>query len=152
MKTRQGNLRGLVRLRTVRERDSRTGLATALAEERHVETAIADLEQQLATLPTPSSVDLQAFQGRQQTLELIRMALTDARADLEVARVVSTAARDRWVADRTRLKAVESLVERRAAAVRAERERRERIALDEVAEEMWRRNHLVETVPGGGAA
>ncbi|MDF1605966.1 flagellar export protein FliJ [Nocardioides sp. YIM 152315] len=150
--SRKGNLRGLVRLRTVRERDSRTGLATALAEERHAEAAISDLELMLSTLPAPTTSDLTAFQGRQQTLDLIRTALTTARADLESARVVSAAARDRWMADRTRLKAVESLAERRVAAIRAERERRERIELDEVAEEMWRRGALVDAGPGGRGA
>ena len=53
---------------------------------------------------------------------------------------MTAAARDRWLADRSRLAAVESLVERRAAAVRAERARRETRELDEVAQEMWRRD------------
>jgi flagellar FliJ protein len=148
----RGSLRGVVRVRSVRERDSRTGLAAALAEERHAESAIADLEALLASLPAPATFDLAAFQGRQQTLELIRTGLGKARADLESARVVSAAARDRWVADRTRLKAVESLVERRAAAVRAERDRRERIELDEIAAEAWRRGALAAAPATGGVA
>lgn len=139
---RKGGLGALVRLRAVREQDSRTGLSTALAEERHAEGAIEDLEHLLATVPHPATLDLAAFQARQQTLDLVREALGKARTDLESARIVSAAARERWMADRTRLKAVESLVERRLAAVRAERERRERIQLDEVAEEMWRRRQL----------
>jgi flagellar protein FliJ len=153
---RKDGLGALVRLRAVREQDSRTGLSTALAEERHAEGAIEDLEHLLSTLPDPGTFDLATFQARQQTLELIRDALGKARTDLESARIVSAAARDRWMADRTRLKAVESLVERRKAAIRAERERRERIELDEVAEEMWRRRQLDDAAAaaamGGGAA
>jgi flagellar export protein FliJ len=61
---------------------------------------------------------------------------------------VTAAARDRWVSDRSRLAAVESLVERRAAAARAERQRRENRELDEVAEQMWRRRTLAAV---GGA-
>lgn len=153
MTRQRGSLRGLVRLRTVRERDSRTGLATALAEERAAAAKVADLEQQLVTLPSPSTADTLAFQGRHHTLELIRHALVDARAGLEIAQQVSAVARDRWITDRSRLAAVESLVERRMAAVRAERDRRERLELDEVAEQGWRRNQaLVAASTEGGAA
>ncbi len=135
----QGNLGGLVRLRSVRERDSQIGLATALKEEREAAAEVADLEQLLANLPMPATVDLTDFQARQHTIEMIRTALAAARSTVETARQVTSAARDHWVSDRSRLAAVESLVERRAAVVRAERSRRETRELDEVAQEMWRR-------------
>jgi flagellar FliJ protein len=150
MSKQQGNLGGLVRLRSVRERDSRIGLATALQEERDAAATVADLERLLADLPMPASVDLTTFHHRQHTVELIRTALADGRATLETSRDVTAAARDHWLADRSRLAAVESLVERRAAAVRAERARRETRELDEVAQEMWRRRTGV-VVAGGGA-
>lgn len=146
---RRGELSGLLRLRSVRERDSRIGLATALGEEREAAARLADLEQVLATLPTPESWDAAAFQGRQHTLELIRIAMGTARAELETARHVSAAARDRWSSDRSRLKAVESLIERRAAAARAERLRRENRELDEVAEQLWRRRTPAPVIDGG---
>lgn len=139
MSRQQGNLGGLVRLRSVRERDSRIGLATALKEEREAAAKVADLEQLLANLPMPASSDLTDFQARQHTIEMIRTALGTARSTVETARQVTAAARDHWVSDRSRLAAVESLVERRAAVVRAERSRRETRELDEVAQEMWRR-------------
>jgi flagellar protein FliJ len=144
----QGNLGGLVRLRSVRERDSRIGLATAIKEERDAAAKEADLQQLLANLPMPATFDLAAFQGRQHTVEMIRTALADTRATLETAHHITTAARDRWVSDRSRLAAVESLVERRAAAVRAERTRRETRELDEVAQEMWRRRTRVAVAEG----
>jgi flagellar export protein FliJ len=147
--SKQGNLRGLVRLRSVRERDSRIGLATALAEERAATAAVADLEEMLRSLPTPAVFDLTAFQAHQHTVELIRAALSDARHVVETAGHVSAAARDRWVVDRTRLKAVESLVERRAAAARAERNRREVRDQDEVASDLWRRTLVA--VSGGAS-
>jgi flagellar export protein FliJ len=150
MTRKQGNLRGLLRLRGVRERDSRIGLAAALQEEREAAAKLADLQQLLESLPMPATSDLAAFQGRQHTIELVRDALADTRATLETARVLTAAARERWVSDRSRLAAVESLVERRAAAARAERQRRETRELDEVAEEMWRRRTLL-AVAGGGA-
>jgi flagellar FliJ protein len=150
MSRQQGNLGGLVRLRSVRERDSRIGLATALTEEREAAAKVADLEQLLANLPMPATFDLTAFHSRQHTVELIRAALAAGRVTLATSRDVTAAARDRWLADRSRLAAVESLVERRAAAVRAERTRRETRELDEVAQEMWRRRTLT-AVAGGGA-
>jgi flagellar export protein FliJ len=146
----QGNLGGLVRLRSLRERDSRIGLATAIKEEREAAAEVADLEQLLANLPMPASFDLAAFQGRQHTVEMIRTALATMRTTQETAGQVTAAARDHWVSDRSRLAAVESIVERRAAAVRAERNRRETRELDEVAQEMWRRR-TVTAVAGGGA-
>jgi|SRR6478752_7457364 len=148
MTRKQGNLRGLLRLRGVRERDSRIGLASALQEEREAAAKLADLQQLLEDLPMPATSDLAAFQRRQHSIDLVRDALTDTRATLETARHLSAAARDRWVSDRSRLAAVETLVERRAAAARAERQRRETRELDEVAEEMWRRRTLV-AVAGG---
>jgi flagellar export protein FliJ len=149
MTRKQGNLRGLLRLRSVRERDSRIGLAAALQEEREAAAKLADLQQLLEGLPMPAASDLAAFQGRQHTIELVRDALADTRATLETARVLTAAARERWVSDRSRLAAVESLVERRAAAARAERQRRETRELDEVAEEMWRRRTLLTAAVGG---
>ena len=95
MSHKQGNLGGLVRLRSVREQDSRIGLATALREEREVAAKEADLQQLLANLPMPTTVDLAAFQGRQHTVEMIRRTLADTRATLETAHHVSAAARDR---------------------------------------------------------
>lgn len=143
-----GGLRALVRVRSVREQDSRTGLASALAEERVAAAAVADLERLLVDLPAPAVTDITAFQGRQHTLQLIRTALSDARAALEGARQVATAARERWVSDRSRLEAVETIVERRAAAVRAERERRLVREQDEVAGELWRRQQTPRTAGG----
>jgi len=142
MNRHQDNLGGLVRLRSVRERDSRIGLATAIKEEREAAAKVAGLEHLLADLPMPSTLDLTDFQARQHTVEMIGTALAAARSTVETARQVTAAARDHWVSDRSRLAAVESLVERRAAAVRAERSRRETRELDEVAQEMWRRRTL----------
>lgn len=136
----QGNLGGLLRVRGVRERDSRTGLATALAEERAAHARVLGLQQAITSFPTPTTLDLTDFQARQHTLEAHRVSLAAARnAEVQAAQLVA-AARERWVADQNRLAAVESLVERRAAAARAERTRRENREMDAVAEETWRRN------------
>lgn len=133
------NLRGLVRLRSVRERDSRIGLAAALTEERAVQQKITDLEQQLRSLSTPATTDLAAFQARQRRVELLGEALTNTRVELTAAQDITLLARNRWMEDRSRLAAVESLVARRVAAALEERRRREDREQDEVGADLWRR-------------
>lgn len=139
MKRHGSNLRGLVRLRTVRERDSRVGLAAALTEERAAEERIADLEQQLADLPLVAVSDRAAFQARQHRVEMLGEALVAARMNLVNAQGLTMMARNRWVEDRSRLAAVESLVARRLAAALEERRRREDREQDEVGTDLWRR-------------
>ena len=55
-------------------------------------------------------------------------------------------ARNRWIEDRSRLAAVESLVARRVAAALQERRRRENREQDEIGTDLWRRS---QTVAGG---
>lgn len=135
----RGNLGGLVRLRGVRERDSRIGLSAALTEERDATARATELERQLGALPAPVSADLATFQARQHRVEMLGEALGIARAGQEAARQITLVARNRWVEDHSRLAAVESLVARRTAALREERRRQENRELDEIAGELWRR-------------
>lgn len=128
----------------MRERDSRTGLTAALAEEREAGARVSHLTTLLADLSMPAVEDLLSFTARQHSAAVLGEELTRARADLESARRIVLAARDRWRADRTRLAAVESLVERRAAVLRAEERRRETRELDAVAEDLWRRRAASE--------
>ncbi|WP_243056473.1 flagellar FliJ family protein [Nocardioides sp. SR21] len=139
MKRAGSNLRGLVRLRSVRERDSRIGLAAALAEERAVLDQIAELERQLAAVSTHATTDVASFQARQHHREALGDALVAARAGLESAQGLTLLARNRWIEDRSRLAAVESLVARRVAAALQERRRREDREQDEVGTDLWRR-------------
>jgi flagellar protein FliJ len=139
--TRRGetSLRGLVRLRSLRERDSRLGLATALLEERAAAGQVRALEEQVTSTPDVGVSDLGAFRARQHRLETLALALSQARAAHVSAHQLALAARSRWVQDRTRLAAVESLVARRAAAVREERRRRENREMDAIGQDLWLR-------------
>ena len=139
--SREPHLGAVVRVRRIRERDSRTGLTTALTEEHLAMARVRRIEEQLAALPEPADSDTASFAARRHAATALGEALTAARADLAAAHRITLAARDRWRTDRSRLAAVESLVERRAEAVRAEQRRREGKELDAVAEELWRRNH-----------
>lgn len=133
------SLRGLVRLRGLRERDSRLGLATALAEENAAATQVRALEEQVSSTPGVEVSGLGAFRARQHRLEALVIALSEARIAHASAHQLALAARSRWVEDRSRLAAVESLIARRAAALRKERRRRENRELDAIGEDLWRR-------------
>jgi flagellar export protein FliJ len=138
------HLGGVVRVRRLRERDSRTGLTTALTEERKAAARVTRIEELLAALPEPSADDPASFAARHHAAVALGESLTRARAELEGAHRITLAARDRWRSDRSRLAAVESRVERRAAARRSEERRRETKELDAIAEDLWRRNHREE--------
>jgi flagellar protein FliJ len=142
--SREPQLGGVVRVRTIRERDSRTGLTTALTEERRAAAQVTRIEEQLTTLPEPAGADLAAFAARQHTAAALGEALSRARAELAAAHRITVAARDRWHVDSSRLAAVESLVERRRAAHRLDQRRREDRELDAVAEDLWRRTSREE--------
>jgi flagellar export protein FliJ len=132
-------LRVVARVRGVRERDSRLGLATALAEEQAAGDRVTDLEQRLAAVEDHGTGSLAEFAARQRTVTALAEALGAAREAWRTARVVATAARESWHADRTRLAAVESLLERRADARALDRRRRDSKEMDAIAEELWRR-------------
>lgn len=132
-------LRVVARVRGVRERDSRIGLVEALTEERAARTRVADLEARLGEIATHESGDVVSFVTRQQHVDALVQALAAGHVGVESAQLVALAARDRWRTDRSRLAAVESLLERRAAVRLHERRRREGRELDAVGEELWRR-------------
>jgi flagellar protein FliJ len=139
-------LGGVVRVRRIRERDSRTGLTTALIEERRAAERVTHIEELLATMPEPATDDVASFAARRHTASALGEALTSARAELEAAHRITLAADDRWRSDRSRLAAVESLVERRAEARRAEQRRQETKELDGIAEDLWRRTSGEEAI------
>lgn len=145
--THQPQLGGVVRVRTIRERDSRAGLTTALTEERRAAAQVTRIEEQLATLSEPAGVDPAAFAARQHTVAALGETLSRAREELAAAHRITVSARSRWHTDSSRLAAVQSLVERRAAARQRELRHREARELDEVAEELWRRQHAEEEQP-----
>ena len=134
-----GRLGVVARVRGVRERDSRLGLVTALSEESAARTRAEELQRQLQEVSDFGTGDLAAFAIRQRRVTALNEALAASRAALANARVVAEAARDRWRTDRSRLAAVESLIERREEARRLELRRREDKQLDAAAEDLWRR-------------
>ena len=66
-------------------------------------------------------------------------ALTRAQHSVASGRIVDEAARDHWQSDKTRLNAVQMLLERRAALREAEAEHARAKELDDIGTRLWLR-------------
>ena len=152
-------MRAVERARSVRERDSRVGLQRALAERNEHQARLARLQQHFASSGAAPAADTAAFLAERAAMLSVADAITDERARLASSQQVADAAHAHWSGDKVRLSAVESLLERRAESRRAERERRERTELDDVAGQLWIRAQRAgepqkntPTAPGTAAA
>ena len=137
-------LHAVGRVRGVRERDSLLALQHALATQREREERLAELRAQLAEAAA-LEVDILGS-GTPGALLTLRMTLGHlaestrlAREELAAAEVLADAARDRWEQDKSRLAAVEQLLERRTAERRHEARRAEDRQTDETAAQGWLR-------------
>jgi len=141
-------LGAVARVREVRERDSRLGLVAALHDLRAREARVGELESALREHGSFVSGDMSTFVALRESLTALREELVADRARLEVARSMAVEADGRWQSDRSRLGAVEGLLERRADERRVERRRADDKDMDEVASQGWLRRSTAE----GGAA
>ncbi len=127
------------RVRSAREADSRLGLQQAVNERRAAGVRVMEIRRRIAETHTFSSADTGSFLALRHSLDALGTALRDAQTAWETSRTVTAAARERWRADRTRLAAIELLLERRAEQRRDEERRREARDLDELAAQRWQR-------------
>lgn len=132
-------LRAVERVRGVRETDSRIGLRTAWAESRAAQARVDDLRSRLETASTFVTGSAAAFLAQRQSVQLLGEVLIAAEDARDASVLISDTAYARWQTDHTRLAAVESLLERRSAAHRAELARKEAVELDDIAAQRWLR-------------
>lgn len=132
-------LRAVARVRGVREQDSRIGLQHALAEQRAGEDRLAHLEERRDRTPALVEATVAQFVAERHALVLLAESVRSARAEIASRATLAGEARGRWQHDRTRLAAVGMLLERRAAARRAEADRVEARDLDDIAAQRWQR-------------
>ncbi len=132
-------LRAVARVRRVRESDSRVGLQTALHEHRAAEAKVQDLRGRLAATNGFASGSAAEFLAVRASLAALGEVLISAEAERDESCTIREAAFARWQQDRARLSAIEMLLERRAAARRAERDRAEARELDDIAAQRWLR-------------
>jgi flagellar FliJ protein len=132
-------MRAVARVRGVREQDSRLGLSRVAADEREAGRRTTALREQLAATVLPGSADPAAFVLGRLVATGTAAQVADAERALAAAGTVTTAAREHWQRDKTRLSAVELLLERRAEQRRAERLRRETSEVDDLVSARWLR-------------
>lgn len=138
-------LRAVERVRGVRETDSRIGLRTAWAETREAQTRVEDLRAQLEQASSFGTGSAASFLALRQSLQILGDVLIAAEDARDASQLISEMAYTRWQTDRTRLAAVQSLLERRACARRAEVARKEAAELDDIAAQRWLRNRVEVT-------
>jgi flagellar FliJ protein len=132
-------MRAVARVRGVREQDSRIGLQQALAEQRLHESRAADLRHRVENAGAFAGGSVASYVALRASLDALSHVLLAAEEDTATSRTISESAYVRWQHDKTRLSAVEVLLERRAAERRAQVSRREARELDEVAVQLWQR-------------
>ena len=135
----------VARVRAVREQDSRLGLQQAMGEQRRHEDHLVDLGRRLDEALRFDGGTVAAFLHVRAGYQALTEQITAATAELQTARSITESAREHWQRDKTRLSAVELLLERRADERRAELRRREARELDDIAAQRWQRT-------GGDAA
>ncbi len=132
-------LQAVARVRGVREQDSRLGLQHALRDEQERGARLTRLEASLATTPGFDAGSARELAAVRLSQAALGQAVAEARRDLAAARTMTLDATSRWHSDKTRLSAVEGLLERRADERRSTAQRAEATALDDIAGQRWLR-------------
>ncbi|WP_110180321.1 flagellar FliJ family protein [Nocardioides solisilvae] len=132
-------MRAVERVRSVRERDSRLGLQAAAVERDRQQDRLTELQERLAGAPAWGVGETWSYLAERTALLSLGDASSRAEQELAAAQRIAEAAHAHWSQDRTRLAAVENLLERRAEARRVERARREARELDDIAAQLWSR-------------
>jgi flagellar biosynthesis chaperone FliJ len=125
-------MRAVLRVRGVRERDSRVQLVHALDAVRYHENEVARLQQALAMAARPTEGTVADFVTARQLMAGMAASVKQAEKHLETSRQAAAAAHQRWQADKAQMRAVELLLEERAARRAEERRRGEVREVDDV--------------------
>ena len=139
MSTVDEGLHAVARVREMREQDSRHGLRLALREQRRREEEARRYLERIERAPSFVTGSTTDFQAGRAALASLSSALTTAQQQIAAGRVVTESAREHWQSDKTRLNAVEMLLERRAAERAAAADRAEAKELDDVGARLWLR-------------
>lgn len=132
-------LHAVARVREVRERDSRLGLQQALTLTQERERAAAAAQHDLTARAAFTHGPTPTYLASRHALAAMAARAQELAGLAAASRTSTEEARRRWQQDRTRLRAVESLLERRAEERRVEADRRESRELDDVAGRLWLR-------------
>lgn len=140
------------RVRVARENDSRIGLQRALAESRAREESVLLATERIESEPGFAGGTALDYRLHRQVL----IGLADHQREAEQAAAASARvaeqARLHWVRDRTAVRTVDLLLERRAEDRAVERGRRETAQMDDLAATGWLRERDRRTAEQEGAA
>jgi flagellar biosynthesis chaperone FliJ len=125
-------MKAVRRVREVREQDSRIGLLHALTTVRDREAHLEELRNALQQAVTRDADTLDDFVVSRHLLTMMAVAVGEAEQRLIAARTVATEAHTRWQADKAGIKAIEHLLEQRAAQRAEEAARAELREVDDV--------------------
>lgn len=137
------SLDAVARVRRVRERDSLTGLQFAVREVADAQDRVTRLETQ-RDRPIATIGPVGSFVAARTTLLAVEQATTAAQLVLESTQNLAHSALAHWQSDKSRLRAIEMLQERRLEEARAEAARSEAKELDDIATQLWQRRHVRE--------
>lgn len=132
-------LAAVVRVREVRETDSRIGLQQVLAEQAALTTRLDGLTGALTGASVPAVSTPGALVAQRAALASAGVLVAETRTEIVTTEVVVAEARARWGADKARLAAVEHLLTARAERRRTEAARREAREADDLAAQRWAR-------------
>lgn len=132
-------LQAVSRVRAVRERDSRLGLQQAIAEQGRQAERVAELERSLREHGSQAVTDVAQFVALRASLSVLTRAVSQAQGELDQSAVVRSSADAHWRSHKTRLSAVDNLLEARVDERRASDAHDAAKELDEVAGQLWLR-------------
>lgn len=141
-------LEAVARVRGVRESDSRIGLVTAVADHAVIQAQVDDLHRQIEQAGAFQTGSATEFLALRQSLAALGDVLILAGSERDSSSLICAAALDRWHQDKSRLNAIEMLLQRRRDQRRETAARREARELDDIAAQRW----LRQSVNGIGAA
>lgn len=141
MSTHDKGLAAVARVRGVREQDSRTGLQLANAEQAARQDRLTELSDRLASTPLHDGAP-GAVISQRVALGFLGESVVAAQAEVTSGERVTAAARGRWEQDKTRLSAVEQLLQRRTARRRKAAERAAARDADDLAAQRWLRRRM----------
>ena len=140
------NDRGLIavaRVRGVEERTSRVALERALQQVKKRELELRTRQEMIRGASRFLRGSAADFVHTRVSLGHMAQGAREAERRLEESRQQASAAHRTWLERKTRLRAVELLLERREERNREERNRREQAELDEAANQIWLRQQKV---------
>jgi flagellar export protein FliJ len=131
-------LEQVMRLRRAQEELQRTRVLLANQEKAKAELRLAAREREYGGLGRSSGpIPVSLFKAEELSFKLAAGALKEARHQVEVATEASHSEIDAWLAAKRAVMVLEHLDERRRVEHFLEEERREAVAMDEMATSRW---------------